>query len=178
MIHEQPHLEENEKCVSYDVESLFTNFPIHNIKYFLEEIYAHNKLPHIFSKLIFKRLLLKLATESTYIFQSQFYKETDGCTMVGPLSVTSSNIYLTKLEKDLVKPLKPKFYHSFVDDVIRRRLKNTPDSLFGNLNNYLEKIKFTIETNLQKLLDTRLLLENDIMKTEVYRKANKFPRTL
>ena len=60
------------------------------------------------SKLIFKRLLLKLATESTYIFQSQFNKQPDGWTMGGPLSVTFSNIYLTKLEKDPVKSLKPK----------------------------------------------------------------------
>ena len=162
-------------CI-YDLESLFTNIPIHHtLKYILEEIYTHNKLPHICSKLIFKRLLLKLATESTYIFQSQFYKQTDGCTMGGPLLVTFSNIYLTKLEKDQVKPLKPKFYRRFVDDVISRRLKNTYDSLFEKLNNYHEKINFTIETNPKKFLDTRLLLENDIIKTEVYRKANKFP---
>ena len=47
--------------------------------------------------------------------------------------------------------------------------------MFENLNNYHKKIKFTIETNPKKLLDTRLLLENDIIKTEVYYKANKFP---
>ena len=95
--------------------------------------------------------------------------------MGGLLSLTFSNIYLTKLEKDQVKPLKPKFYRRFVDDVISRRLKNTHDSLFEKLNNYHEKINFTIETNPKKFLDTRLLLENDIIKTEVYRKANKFP---
>ena len=125
--------------------------------------------------MIFKRLLLKLATESTYIFQSQFYKQTDGCTMGGPLSVTFSNIYLTKLEKDQVKPFKLKFYGRFVDDVISRQLKNTHDSLFEKLKNYHEKLNFTIETNPKKFLDTRLLLENDNIKTEVYRKPNKFP---
>ena len=80
----------------------------------------------------------------------------DGCTMGGPLSVTFSNIYLTTLEKDQVKPLKPKLYRRFVDDVISRRLKYTHDSLFKKLNNYHEKINFTIETNLKKFLDTRL----------------------
>ena len=94
--------------------------------------------------------------------------------MGGFLSLTFSNIYLTKLEKDQVKPLKPKFYRRFVDDVISRRLKNMHDSLFEKVNNY-EKIKFTIETNPKKILDTRLLFENDIIKTEVYGKANKFP---
>ena len=51
--------------------------------------------------------MLKLAAESTNIFQSQFYKQTEGCTMGGPLSATFSNIYLAKLEKGQVKPLKP-----------------------------------------------------------------------
>ena len=85
LIREQPPLEDKEEYVSYDVESLFTNHPIHDIiKYILEEIYPDNKLTHKCSILIFNRLLLKLVTESTYIFQSQFYKQTDGCTMGGP----------------------------------------------------------------------------------------------
>ena len=51
LVREQPPLEENEECVSYVVESLFRNFPIHGtIKYILEEIYTHNKLPHICRK--------------------------------------------------------------------------------------------------------------------------------
>ena len=106
-----------------------------HLKYISAEIYTRDKLPHICIKLIFKRFRLKLATESTYIFQSQFYKQTDGCTKGGPLPVPVSNIYLTKLEKDQVKPLKPKFYRRLVDDVISRRLKNTHDSLFENLSN-------------------------------------------
>ena len=125
-------------------------------------------------------------------------------TMGGCLLVFFSNIYLTKLEKNQVKPLKPKFYRKFVDDVIgsltnipvystlkrrgnvrfqvastwikrgafvERRLKNTHDSLLENLNNYLEKIKYSIETNLQKFLYSQILLENDIITTEVYRKV-------
>ena len=58
--------------------------------------------------------------------------------------------------------------------MISLRLKNENDSLFENLNKYHEKMKFSIETNLQKFLDARLLLENNIMKIEVNRKANKF----
>ena len=43
--------------VSYDVESLFTNVPVHEpvheaIDYILEEIYVKEKLPKICSKLI------------------------------------------------------------------------------------------------------------------------------
>ena len=90
LIWEQLPLEENEKYISYDADSLFTNAAIHDtIKYILEKIYIHNKLLHISSKLIFNRLLLKLATENKYIFQSQFYKQTDACRTGGPLSVLS-----------------------------------------------------------------------------------------
>ena len=45
--------------------------------------------------------------------------------------------------------------------MISLRLKNANDSLFENLNKYHEKMKFTIETNPQKFLDTQLLLENN-----------------
>ena len=54
------------------------------------------------SKLIFKLLLLKLTTERTFIFNIKYYKQTDGCTMGGPLSVVLSDIYITKLEKDAI----------------------------------------------------------------------------
>ena len=56
----EPPLETNEKYVSYDVESLFTNIPVkETINYILAEIYDHHKLKAMCSKLIFKRLLLK-----------------------------------------------------------------------------------------------------------------------
>ena len=52
--------------VSYDVESLFTNIPINEtIDYILDQIYNKKKLKPICQKLIFKRFLLKLATEVT-----------------------------------------------------------------------------------------------------------------
>ena len=78
--------------------------------------------------------MLKSVTESVYIFQSQFYKQTDGCAMSGPMSVTFPNIYLTKLEKDQVKLPKPKFFRRFVDYVLSRRLKNMHHSRFKQLS--------------------------------------------
>ena len=41
------------------------------IDYVLGEKYVKNKLPKISSKLIFKRLLLKLTTENTFIFRKK-----------------------------------------------------------------------------------------------------------
>ena len=65
----------DEEYVSYDVESLFTNVPVHEtIDYILQEIYVKEKLLIICSKLIMKHLLLKLTTENTFMLNSNFYK--------------------------------------------------------------------------------------------------------
>ena len=70
IICEQDPLKSNERYVSYNVESLFTNVLVHEtIEYIINEIYVENKLPKVCSKLIFKRLLLKLTTE---YFDAQF----------------------------------------------------------------------------------------------------------
>ena len=83
------HLQDDEEDVSFDVESLFTNIPIEEtINYITEQIYVHKKLMPICSKLIFRRLLIKLAIECTFKFNSRFLKQVDGFTMRGPLSVT------------------------------------------------------------------------------------------
>ena len=65
----------DEKYVSYDVETLFTDVPVHEtIDYILQEIYVKEKLPKKYSKLIKKRLLLKSATEKTFMLNSIFCK--------------------------------------------------------------------------------------------------------
>ena len=69
------------------------------------------------SKLIFRRLLLKLATEFTLKFNKRFLKQEYGCTMGGPLYVTFSENYMVKIENDIVIPSKPVFYWRFVGDI-------------------------------------------------------------
>ena len=72
---QQDPLLPDEKYVSYDVETLFTDVPVHEtIDYILQEIYVKEKLPKIYSKLIMKRLLLKSATEKTFMLNSIFCK--------------------------------------------------------------------------------------------------------
>ena len=102
LIKEVPPLQEDEEDVSYNTESLFTNIPINDtIDYILEQIYVQHKLKARCSELIFKRLLIKLSTEVT--FTNFANKETDGCSMGGPLSVTFSDIYMTNMKRDVVR---------------------------------------------------------------------------
>ena len=89
MLSSIPPLQENEEDVSYDAESLFTNIPTEKtINYIIVQIYVYKKLIPIYSKLIFRRLLIKHATECTFKFNSRFLEQVDGCIMGGPLSVT------------------------------------------------------------------------------------------
>ena len=158
IIREQDPLKSNEQYVSYDVESLFTNVSVHEtIEYIINEIYVENKLPKLCSKLIFKRLLLKLTIENTFMLNSKFYKQVDGCSMGGPLSVIFSDIYINKIEKNVAKPTKLQFYKRFLDDIINKRYKNQPDNLFQALISNHPKVKYTIEVDPDIFLDTKII---------------------
>ena len=112
----------------------------------------------ICSKLIFRRLLIKLATECTFKSNSRCFKPVGGCTMGGPLSVTFSDI----------------FYYRFVDDIFSR-WKLGDNVLFDRLNNYHPKIKLTIEVNPSKFLDAKNTSVNGAYKFNVYQKKSKLP---
>ena len=58
------------------MESHFTNIPRNEtIDYILDQMYNKKKLKPICPKLIFKRLLLKLATELTFTINNNFFKQ-------------------------------------------------------------------------------------------------------
>ena len=98
--------------MSNDVEPSFANIPIEEtINYIIKQIYVHKKLTPTCSKQIFRRLSIKLATECTFTFNSRLVKQVDGCSMVGPLSASFSDIYMVKMENDVVVPYKRVFYH-------------------------------------------------------------------
>ena len=134
MLSSIPSLQDDEEDESYDVESSFTNIPIQEtISYIIEQIYVHKMLTPICSKLIFRRLFIKLATECTFKFNSRFLTQVDACSMGGPLSVTFSDIYVVKMENDIVIPYKPIFYCIFVDNIYSGLGDNV---LFDQLNSY------------------------------------------
>ena len=66
-------------------------------------------------------MLIKPTTECTFKFNSRFFKQVDGFTMGGPLSVTFSDIYMVNMKNDVVIPSKPIFHCRFVDDIYSKR---------------------------------------------------------
>ena len=62
----------------------------------------------------------KLATECTFKFNSMTSKQVDGFHMGGPLFVTFSDIYMVKMETNVIIPSKSIFYRRSADDIYGR----------------------------------------------------------
>ena len=95
--------------------------------------------------------------------------------MGGLISEVFSDIYVCKMEEDIVIPANPIFYKRYVDDTYVRRKKHETDKLFIDLNSYHENIELTLEINPNKFLDTEIICTNQEIKTQVYNKAKKLP---
>ena len=72
-------------------------------------------------ELIFRILLIKLAAECTFKFNSRFFKQVDVCTMEEPLCVTFSENCIVKMESDVVILSKLVFCQRFVDGIYSRQ---------------------------------------------------------
>ena len=174
MIKNQTPLSPDEEYVSYDVVSLFTKIPVEEtIEYIIYQIYNEKKVPQICSKTIFRSLMYKLTTECAFQFNENLFKQAEGCSMGGSLTVTLADIHMIRTEKDIVTPLKPIFYKRFVDDIYNRRKKGIHDNLCERLNNYHPNIKLTIEINPTKFLETEIIDNEGTIETKVYRKTTK-----
>ena len=108
--------------------------------------------------------MYKLTTECAFQFNHNLFKQTEGCSMGGPLSVTLADIHMIRTEKDLVTPLKPIFYKRFADDIYTRRKKGIYDKF--------PKIKLTIEINSNKFLDTEIIENKGVIETCTGRQQN------
>ena len=170
-------INEDEQDVSYDVESLFTSIPVsETIDFILSEIYDRKVIkPFCKKRLHFKRLLERLTSECKFSVDDVLIRQKDGCPMGGSLSVDFADIFMNKLERDVVIPRDPTLYLRYVDDTFNRRKKNVPDDLFNSLNNYHPNIKYTVEENPKHFLDTAIIYKDGEIQTNVHVKDNKFP---
>ena len=71
-----------------------------------------------------------------------------------PLSVTFCDIYMIKMENDIVIPLKHILYRRFAEDIYSKR-KMGDNVLFNILNNYHPNMKVSIELNPGAFLDNK-----------------------
>ena len=177
MILNLPPLQNDEEEVSYDVVSLFTSVAVkETVDDICDEIYVHKKLPPICNRNIFKKLLYKVITWCIFSANNKVYKQRDGVSMGESLSVTFSGIFMNKMERDIVKLLKPIFYKRYLDDTYQRKKKSAHVELFQSLNFYLENIKFTVESSPTRFLDSNIKKNLDgTFDFKVVNKETKIP---
>ena len=135
--------------VSYDVTSLFTNIPLQEtIDIAINLIFNHNPNLNITKKEL-KKLFLFATSQTHFIFNSKFYNQIDGVAMGSPLAPVLANIFMGFYESKWLNEYnlnKPKFYFSYVDDILAAFDKEQDSLDFLNfLNKRHPNIKFTIE---------------------------------
>ena len=133
------------------------------------------KLKPFCKKWIFKKKLNKLTTEFVFAANNRLIKKIDGCPMGGPIFVVLSDIYVCKMEEDIVAPSNPLFCKRYMDDTNARRKINGTDELFNALNSYHQNIKLTLELDIAKFLYTEIIRSNGKITTQVYQKMKKLP---
>ena len=146
-----------------------------NNYFIVDEIYVRKKLEPFCKESVFKKFLNNLFKGCTFLADGILIRQVYGCPMGGPILVVLSNIFCVKMELDVVKPLKPKLYKRYVNDIYSKRIKNQPDKLFEKLHNYHLNIKLTIEINPSKFLDMEIMIINGIIETSVAVKESKIP---
>ena len=91
--------------VSFDVTSLYTNIPIIDTLNIIKD-YVHSDDQFAMKTAIpqdkFLDLVNLVLTTTWYTFNSQFYQQTDGVAMGGPVSSTTAEIYMQAHESTAI----------------------------------------------------------------------------
>lgn len=101
--------------VSFDVKSLFTNVPVQGaldcLKTRLQEFhYSYFEIDNLIS------LTSTCLSQTTFVFQGNFFKMSEGLAMGNPLSPILSDLYMHYFEIKLFKLIQFPFYTRYVDD--------------------------------------------------------------
>ena len=98
-------IEDDEIMVSFDVTSLNTNIPIIDTLNIIKD-YVNNDDQFTRKTAIpqdkFLDLVHLVLTTTWYTFNSQFYQQTDGVAMGGPVSSTTAEIYMQADERTAI----------------------------------------------------------------------------
>ena len=166
--------------VSLDVESLFTNVPVHStIDIILNRAYNHESLPPPPLAQEDLRELLQICTQLTpFCASGEFYLQSDGCSMGSPLGSTLANFYMADLESKVLNSKaasNPSRYYRYMDDIFAIFEKKTHVRYFISRLKNRSVLNFTyesMENNIFNFLDVRLFLKPDgKFETSVFIKA-------
>ena len=164
----------NFQLISFDVNSLFTKVPVHDLLEFLREILENYDLP-VDSDICIKLIEL-CVVDNVFSAEGEFYKQTFGFAMGNPLSPILSNLYMEYFETRLLPQICnfPIVWYRYVDDIICLWPRNLdPMAFLQELNRLVPSITFKIEIEINNslpFLDTLIIRSEQGLKFDVYRK--------
>ncbi|XP_031635528.1 uncharacterized protein LOC116348618, partial [Contarinia nasturtii] len=159
----------NEKLISLDVVSLFTNAPICDIREIISrrwpEIQQLTKLPkHQFLK------LFDLCTNNSYfMYKGQVYKQIFGTPMGSPISCIITEILMDDILSKAISAIKRELDYDirllkkYVDDICAIVPSNLIYEVLAIFNSFNEHIQFTIEMEVENRLPfLDILIKRDL----------------
>ena len=167
----------DDKFISFDVSSLFTNVPLQPALEFLERKLLASSFEFDVPIECLIDLVKLCLNQSYFQFEDGFYEQIFGLSMGNPLSPVISCLFLEYLETEklpLYKGIKPKFWKRYVDDVLCLVPPNFElESFLSFINSLHPTIKFTFEwenDNKIPFLDILIHRSKSFLKFSVYRK--------
>ena len=134
------HVQSTDIMVSLDVVSLFTRVPLIDTLALLGRILDPRTVE------LFRYVL----TSSYFLYNGDFYEQTDGVAMGSPLSPVIANFFMEDFEEHALNsaPLRPKCFFRYVDDtfIIWPHGMDTLHSFVDHMNSRHPNIRFTMET--------------------------------
>ena len=172
-------LQPGDSITSFDVKALFTSVPVQPaIQIVQNRLQQDNTLPQRTAMSIPQiiSLLEFCLTQTYFLFQGKYYKQTQGAAMGSPISPLIANIFMEEFEVKALQssPNPPSMWLRFVDDTFVINRTEHSQQLLQHINNQDPHIQFTVEPTQQgslPFLDTLVTIQPDnTLSTSVYRK--------
>lgn len=177
----QTKVDESEKMVSFDVESLFTNVPLADCMKVMEKSIQENCIPVEYAKLVHHIL-----STNYFVYKGNYYLQIDGVAMGSPVAPVVASIWMEYFENMAIStaPLPVKLWKRYVDDIfcIVEGNKDEIELLLAHFNGLHPKMRFTYEMECDRrlaFLDVLVQVREDGgLGHSVYRKPTHTDRYL
>ena len=176
-------LQPGDSITSFDVKALFTSVPVQPaIQIVQNRLQQDNTLPQRTAMSIPQiiSLLEFCLTQTYFLFQGKYYKQTQGAAMGSPISPLIANIFMEEFEVQALQssPNPPSMWLRFVDDTFVINRTEHSQQLLQHINNQDQHIQFTVEPTQQgslPFLDTLVTIQpNNTLSTSVLQKTHTY----
>ena len=164
---------------SLDVESLFTNVPLHEtINIILDYTYRHDTIPppKIKENTLKEALTLCTSTCPFSTYDGKIYMQKDGVSMGCVLGPTFANFYMGHLENRVLNNYKPYIYCRYMDDIFISSDDKNCLEIIKRMFEQKSVLKFTTEDSINEeinFLDCEIKIIDNSFHTSVQTKDTK-----